>query len=120
MIAVRRGEPGDLEEIRAIQAASPQAAQWDVTDYLRYDLRVAVEGARVAGFLVCRTLAPSESEILTVAVAPQLRRQGVGRALVGAFLADTGGAAYLEVIASNLAARNFYKSLGFQEVTVRS
>jgi ribosomal-protein-alanine acetyltransferase len=120
MMAVRRGEPGDLAEIRAIQNASPQAAQWDAADYLQYDLRVAVEGSRVAGFLVSRTLAPGESEILNLAVAPECRRRGVARALVEALTADFGGAVFLEVRASNAVARIFYKSLGFEEVTVRS
>jgi [ribosomal protein S18]-alanine N-acetyltransferase len=119
LIAVRRGEPTDLPEVRAIQAASPQAAQWDVTDYLQYDLRVALQSVRVAGFLVARTLAPGESEILNVAVAPELRRQGVARALVGALLSDLEGALFLEVRASNVAALDFYKCLGFQEVTTR-
>jgi ribosomal-protein-alanine N-acetyltransferase len=119
MTAVRRGEPGDLAEILAIQTDSPQAAQWDVTDYLRYDLLVAVAGIRVAGFLVSRTIAPGESEILNVAVAPEFRRRGVARALVSAFLADFGGELFLEVRVSNAVARDFYKSLGFEEVTTR-
>jgi [ribosomal protein S18]-alanine N-acetyltransferase len=119
LTAIRRGEPGDLAEIRAIQTASPQAAQWDVADYLQYDLLVAVEGSRVAGFLVSRTLAPGESEILNLAVAPEFRRHGVARALAGALLAGSGGAVFLEVRASNEVALVFYKSLGFEEVTVR-
>lgn len=119
MTAVRRGEPGDLAEIRAIQTASPQAAQWDVEEYLRHDLLVAVDSIRVAGFLVSRTLAPGESEILNVAVTPEFRRRGVARALVYALLADLVGSVFLEVRASNVAARDFYKSLGFEEVTTR-
>jgi [ribosomal protein S18]-alanine N-acetyltransferase len=119
MTAVRRGEPEDLAEIRAIQTASPQAAQWDVADYLQYDVLVAVEGVRLAGFLVSRTLAPGESEILNVAVAPEFRRRGVARALISALLAELQGAVFLEVRASNAISRIFYKSLGFEEVSVR-
>ncbi|HEV3334041.1 MAG TPA: ribosomal protein S18-alanine N-acetyltransferase [Bryobacteraceae bacterium] len=119
MPAVRRGEPADLAQIRAIQAVSPHAAQWDVTDYLQYHLLVAVEGILVAGFLVSRTLTAGESEILNVAVAPEWRRQGVARALLDALLADTEGAVFLEVRASNTVARSFYKSLDFHEVTTR-
>jgi len=120
MLAVRRGEPGDLAEIRAIQTASPQAAQWNVEDYLQHDLRIAVLNARVAGFLVSRTLAPGESEILNLAVAPEFRRRGLARALVDALVADAGGAVFLEVRASNAVARDFYKSMGFEEVTLRT
>ena len=117
--AVRRGEPLDLAAIREIQIASPQAAQWDVTDYLEHDLRVAERGASVVGFLVSRTLAAGESEILNLAVAPACRRQGVARALVRTLLSDVSGAVFLEVRASNEAARVFYNSLGFEEVASR-
>ena len=117
---VRRGEPSDLDAIRAIQKARPEAAQWDVSEYLHYDLRVAVPGAGIAGFLVARTLAPGESEILNLAVAPESRRQGVARALWAAYLRDVTGEVYLEVRASNEAAQEFYKSVGFKVVTLRS
>ena len=73
----------------------------------------------MAGFVVSRTLAAGESEILNVAVAPEFRRQGVARALVGALLADWEGVLFLEVRASNVAAQEFYKSLNFQHVTTR-
>jgi len=120
MTAVRRGEPGDLAEIRAIQLTSPQAAQWDVADYLQHDLLVAVEGIRVVGFLVSRTLVPGESEILNLAVALEFRRQGVARSLVSALISGSPGALFLEVRASNAGARAFYKSLDFEEITVRA
>ncbi|HJT88490.1 MAG TPA: ribosomal protein S18-alanine N-acetyltransferase [Bryobacteraceae bacterium] len=119
MIVVRRGEARDVVVVRAIQASSPQAAQWDPADYPQYDFRVAAEGLRVLGFLVARTLAAGECEILNLAVAPDCRRRGVARALVGSLLEQFEGAVYLEVRASNLAARQFYKSFGFQEITVR-
>ena len=120
MTAVRRGEPADLAAIRTIQAASPEAAQWAVTDYLQYDLFVAKQGMHVVGFLATRPLAPGECEILNLAVAPDYRRQGVAHALLAALLESFSGAIYLEVRASNTAARSLYKSLGFEEVTARS
>ena len=116
---VRRGEPSDLDAIRTIQKASPEAAHWDVSEYLHHDLRVAVHGARIAGFLVTRTLAPGESEILNLAVAPESRRHGVALALLAAYLRHVTGEVYLEVRASNEAAQEFYKSLGFKAVTQR-
>jgi ribosomal-protein-alanine N-acetyltransferase len=119
MTVVRRGEPADLAAIRAIQAASPESAQWAVTDYLQYDLFVATQGVRIAGFLAARPLAAGECEILNLAVAPEYRRQGVARALLAAFFESFSGAIYLEVRASNRAARSLYKSLGFEEVTAR-
>ena len=116
---VRRGEPSDLSAISDIQAASPEAAQWPSADYLEYDLHVAVAGSAVVGFLVTRTLAAGESEILNLAVAPECRRQGVARALLETWISAVRGDIFLEVRASNEAAQKFYKSLGFKEFIVR-
>lgn len=118
MFEIRRGEARDLEQVEAIQAASPQAARWNPVTYLQYDFRVAVCGIRVAGFLVART-AGGEAEILNVAVAPEYRRQGVAKRLLASFLEGDFRPVYLEVRASNEDARNLYKYLGFQEVGVR-
>ena len=116
---IRRGGPRDLVEVAVIQAASPEAAQWEVADYLRYDFRVSVCGIRVAGFLVSRPIAEGETELLNLAVAPEFRRQGVARKLVESLLAESPGDVYLEVRESNRGARSFYNGMGFQEVTVR-
>ena len=116
---MRRGEAKDLETIAAIQAASPEAAQWDPSDYLGYDLSVAVVEERVAGFLASRTLVPGESEILNVAVLPEYRRRGVGRTLLATWLGSVQGTVFLEVRASNEAARTFYRSLGFEDFLLR-
>ncbi len=116
---IRRGEPSDLDAICAIQTASPEAAQWPPSDYLQYDLRVAASDRRVVGFLVTRTPAPGESEILNLAIAPEHRRQGVARTLIQAWMQGIAGDIFLEVRASNLTAQKFYKSLGFQEFVAR-
>jgi ribosomal-protein-alanine N-acetyltransferase len=117
---IRRGGPGDLAQVAAIQTASPEAAQWDAAGYLLYDFRVSVCGIRVAGFLVSRALVEGETELLNLAVAPEFRRQGVARKLVEALLAESPGVVYLEVRESNRAARKFYDHMGFQEVSSRS
>ena len=67
------------------------------------------------GFVLVQNL-PDGSEILTLAVRPGQRRQGMARALLG-FL-DAGGAAqeiWLEVGEDNVAARALYRSAGFVE-----
>jgi len=120
MLQIRRGGEGDLLEVRAIQEACPEAAQWNATQYPHYDFRVADRAGRIAGFLVARTLAGDEHELLNLAVAPDLRRQGVARALLRSFLEQAHGAVYLEVRESNLAARDFYKSMGFKVFSWRS
>ena len=106
---MRRGEARDLEAVRAIQAGSPEASQWDAADYLGYEFVVAEAGARVAGFVVTRTLAPGEREVLNLAVLPEARRRGVGRALLQGAIGERGEMVYLEVRASNEVARIFYK-----------
>ena len=76
----------------------------------------------VVGYLVARQVA-DEGEILNVAVAPESRRRGVGRALVAAGLGRLGALGarqvYLEVRESNVAARELYRGFGFVEVSRR-
>lgn len=73
---------------------------------------------RPGGFLLAQVVA-DEAELLTLAVEPDQRRQGVGRALVTAFLAESRarGAtrAFLEVAEGNAGARALYAGLGFTE-----
>jgi ribosomal-protein-alanine N-acetyltransferase len=130
MPVIRPGGPGDLAEVAAIQAASPEAAHWAAADYLKYDFRVCVQDGHVAGFLVARRVADDESELLNLVVAPEFRRKGLAQALIRELLTasgnfergkacPTGNSIYLEVRESNQAARNLYKSMGFQEVNIR-
>jgi ribosomal-protein-alanine N-acetyltransferase len=119
MLQIRAGSEEDLAAVAEIQAASPEAAHWDPAGYLAYGLRVAVDGGRIAGFLVSQPLGLGEGELLNLAVEPGSRRKGVAKALLLAFLAEFPGGAYLEVRESNAAALSLYKSLEFQEVTRR-
>ena len=120
MIAIRRGGADDLEAVAAIQQSSPGAAVWKVADYLEQDFQVAIEGKNIAGFLVARTLAADEREILNLAVAPEFRRRGVARALVASAFQGFRGAVFLEVRESNKIAQEFYKSLGIKELSQRA
>lgn len=74
------------------------------------------------GFLLGQTVA-GEAELLTLAVAPEQRRQGIGRALVDGFcaMARQKGAqtAFLEVAATNTAAIALYKAAGFAQSGLR-
>lgn len=74
--------------------------------------------AEAEGLLIGRAVA-GEAELLTIAVAPQARRRGVGAELVARFLyqARLRGAeeAFLEVAAGNLAALTLYRAHGFSE-----
>ena len=70
------------------------------------------------GFLIGRTIA-DEAELLTLAVAPDQRRQGTGGRLMAAFLTESARAgaatAFLEVAADNAAALSLYRNHGFAE-----
>jgi ribosomal-protein-alanine N-acetyltransferase len=61
-----------------------------------------------------------EGSVGDVAVAPEARRRGIGRALTEAMLADAGerglATLTLEVRQSNASARALYESCGFREV----
>lgn len=71
------------------------------------------------GFVLARAAA-GEAEILTIAVAPAARRQGLGAALVGAAAAAAAARGalelFLEVSEGNAAALGLYRGLGFAEV----
>jgi ribosomal-protein-alanine N-acetyltransferase len=62
----------------------------------------------------------AEGELANLAVAPDSRGQGIGRALLAAMLADASNRKtsqiYLEVRESNVAARNLYASQKFEEI----
>jgi ribosomal-protein-alanine N-acetyltransferase len=113
-VTIRKATADDLAAIEAVQAASPEAAQWNTADYLAHTSWVATQDRRVAGFLVIRTTTPGEHEILNLAVEPAARRRGMARALLDAALADSPGDWFLEVRESNLAAQALYRVLGFQ------
>jgi ribosomal-protein-alanine N-acetyltransferase len=74
------------------------------------------------GFILCRAIA-GEAEILTLAVKPDARRQGLGRTLVeaAAIVAAQGGAEafFLEVASDNAAAIALYDAAGFERAGAR-
>jgi ribosomal-protein-alanine acetyltransferase len=115
LVIVRRARASDLTGIAEVQAASTQAAQWDVRDYLSYDLIVAVCEDRIVGFAVARRLVEGEAELLNLAVHLAFRRRGIGRRLFAELTSGHPGDLWLEVRESNSAARNFYKNLGLSE-----
>jgi len=74
------------------------------------------------GFILARA-AGGEAEILTLAVSPAARRQGIGRALIlaAAVHAQKLGAdtLFLEVATGNEAARRLYAGVGFAAAGLR-
>lgn len=80
---------------------------------------VAVDGEKVAGYVGSQTVL-GEADMMNLAVSPEYRRRGLGRALVTALvdaLAAKGAHCLtLEVRASNGPAVSLYEKLGFAQV----
>jgi len=81
------------------------------------------EGDGTLGYVIAHRAA-DEAEILNLAVVPEGRRRGIGRALVAALLEalarDGAKAVFLEVRASNTAAHALYRQFRFLPVGRRS
>ena len=77
------------------------------------------DAGSVVGYVVAWFVA-DQGEIANIAVAPDERGRGVGRALLDAALGEAAArgisAVYLEVRDSNQRARELYASRGFEEV----
>ena len=111
-MTIRRATAGDLPAISALQAACPEAAQWNCADYLKHSCLVADMDGQVAGFLVSRQSTPGEHEILNLAVHPARRGKGLARDLLKAAM-GAQQTWFLEVRESNQAAVACYASAGF-------
>jgi len=118
-ISLRRATAADLDAIRRIQDQTREASHWQPERYLDYHTTVALYGETVTGFVAARRTAPAEAEILNLAVAPECRRRGVATRLMQDCLARLPGTFFLEVRASNQAARSLYLRLGFAPVGLR-
>lgn len=103
------------------QAAFPPGERWGADAMA---LQLALPGVIALidprGGMVMARLAADEAEILTLAVHPDARRQGLARALLAEaarIVAASGATAlFLEVALRNAAARALYAEAGFAEV----
>jgi [ribosomal protein S18]-alanine N-acetyltransferase len=79
---------------------------------------LAWQADRPVGFVLARDLG-GEVEILSLGVVPESRRQGAGRALLEAVIAEAGRrrscSVVLEVAAENASARRLYAAVGFAQ-----
>lgn len=124
----RAGADDDLSEISALQARtftnpwSAESLRWELanTDVAR--LYVMRQGGRVVGYLACWIIL-DELHINSLAVDPDLRRQGLATTLLRAVCRDAVAAgatkATLEVRRSNRPATALYERLGFAVEGVR-
>lgn len=126
---LRDASLADLDDITALESALFGSDAWS-REMLREELAGANRRYIVlvdaddsirgyAGLLVLGT----DGDIQTIAVAPELRGAGHGRAVMNELLDEAArrGASqvFLEVRADNPPARDLYASLGFAEIGVR-
>ncbi|MCZ6730371.1 MAG: ribosomal protein S18-alanine N-acetyltransferase [SAR324 cluster bacterium] len=102
---------------------------WTAEDYAR--LRgnpgavawILRDGARLALGFVCMQQAAGELEIYRIAVAPEQRRKGRARRLLGEVIMHAAREGlrqvFLEVRAGNAAARGLYTAMGFEQAALR-
>lgn len=121
---IREAADSDLEQLGEIELEAFPRSPWLPTDFLRYQCLVAEEDGRIQGFLVSREIAPAtaghppEREIINLAVRDSFRRRGVAASLLRHEMLKPG-IFFLEVRASNIAAKALYKKLGFRELGYR-
>lgn len=117
--------PDDAAAIAALHAALFPTA-WDrdaIQALIEHPASLALVATRpsrmVVGFIIAQ-IAADEAEILSIGVAPDQQRHGIGRRLVdGAARSAARSEArrlFLDVADSNVAARALYASCGFAEI----
>ena len=126
---IRRMTRADLDRVMEISGALKQAPHWPLSIWLaaldsesgaRRIALVAVDRASGAinGFALAGVLAP-KAELETIVVAGEAQRRGVAGRLFGALLSEFEAEGITEVLlevrASNWAALELYRRLGFVE-----
>jgi ribosomal-protein-alanine acetyltransferase len=117
---------GDLVYVAALEAQI-HAAPWTIGNFrdalaAGYSARVGERDFRIVAYGVLM-FAPGEAQVLNLSVVPDVRRQGLGRALLRMFVEDARSLdaerIFLEVRTSNIAAIRLYESEGFAPVARR-
>ncbi len=123
--AIRRLTYADLPQVIAIERRAfptPWSLAMFVLELSKSSgvcLAATVDG-RVAGYLVCSRYA-DVWHVMNVAVDPDHRRRGLGRALLEHLLGEVGedAALTLEVRRTNASAMRLYERLGFRAAGIR-
>jgi [ribosomal protein S18]-alanine N-acetyltransferase len=121
-LIIRPATPADVPAMRRIEAQAPTAAHWNESEYDRIfagdppRLALVIHDDTLQGFLIANQIGP-EWELENIAVAAGSRRRGFASALLSHFLdvvkQQGGESVFLEVRASNAAARALYAKYGF-------
>lgn|SRR5512146_647302 len=123
---IRTAFRDDVDVLLMLEQSCDTAAHWSRTEYERIFgdggvhrlVMVAERDERVVGFAVARN-GGSEWELENLVVERDLRRKGIGSALLWTLVeharCENMQRMFLEVRESNVAALQLYKSAGFQE-----
>lgn len=127
-MTLRDATAADVASLAALEAACFPDDAWSADALLSHfssplaPICLLEDGGAVLGYAAGRCLTP-EAEVYRAAVLPTARRRGIGLSLMMALerrFADCGcDRFFLEVRASNAAARALYASLGYREIGVR-
>ncbi|RKY99562.1 MAG: ribosomal-protein-alanine N-acetyltransferase [Candidatus Hydrothermota bacterium] len=125
-LEIKRMEEGDIGEVMAIERASfkqpwkREFMEAELSNPSSIPLVVLKEG-KVAGYVILWDMGES-LHLANIAVKPELRRKGIGRALLKKAIAiakkRNKKLLSLEVRRSNIAARKLYESEGFRVLRV--
>jgi len=125
---LRPWRPEDLDALATLHAACFPAAPWSRVELALLlaqpqSAAFLAEGdGRLLGFVLLRRAA-DEAEVLSLGVAPEARRLGLGLRLLAqglAWLPASTTQLFLEVAHDNAAALALYRSLGFRPVGRRA
>ncbi|WP_156850917.1 ribosomal protein S18-alanine N-acetyltransferase [Bartonella refiksaydamii] len=95
-----------------------------LTDHSIFGYKASLIGQpdQIVGFCLCRLIL-DEAEIITIAVHPHFRRQGIGTLLIDSTLCylhhECAIKLFLEVEETNLSALNLYQRFQFQKIAKR-
>ena len=129
-MALRPATEVDVPAIFELLRRAPSTSQWSeaqithtVLDHSSERLcLVAAEGKTIQGFLAARGVA-GEWELENIVVADMVKRRGYGAQLIASLLEHARGqrasSIFLEVRASNVAARRLYEKFGFEVASRR-
>jgi [ribosomal protein S18]-alanine N-acetyltransferase len=108
-------------EIESVSFSDPWPREF-FTMELEYDSYVAEKDGEIAGF-ICTMQVMDECTVTNISVKSSFRRQGIAEFLFGNLIEVMDSRDvfyyYLEVRASNLAAIDLYRKLGFTQIGVR-
>jgi ribosomal protein S18 acetylase RimI-like enzyme len=118
---LRRATRADVQVLLEIESGSFPQPHWSSEDFFHYPCVVVEVDNRIVGFIVVRETfsgdekAPTEREILNIAIESRFRRLGLATLLLQNEL-RSDAVHFLEVRESNVAARALYAKFGFVEI----